>query len=92
MVPVVFPGDVAVRAEGVTAPSEDFNVMTVRGGPVARVAVAADLPAGGRVFLLALTGGHVNGTAVGARDLVELRDAALVLDGVAGLTVQFRQP
>jgi uncharacterized protein len=88
MVPVAFPGDVEVRAEGVTAPSEDFNVMTARGGPVAEVAVARDMPAGGLVFLLALTAGQVNGTAIAARDLVEVRGAALVLHGVTGLAVR----
>lgn len=92
LVPVAFPGDVAVRAEGVAAPCEDFNVMAVRGGPVPRVAVASDLPAGGRVFLLALTAGLVNGRGVDARDLVELRDEALVIRGIAGLTVRLEPP
>lgn len=39
LVPVAFPGDVPLRAERVTGPSEDFNVMTARTlpRPVARV-------------------------------------------------------
>jgi hypothetical protein len=88
LVPVAFPGDVTVRAEGVTAVSEDFNVMTARGGPVPVVEVARDLPAGGRVFLLVLAAGLVNGTPVAPRDLVELRNEALVLQGATGLTVR----
>jgi hypothetical protein len=33
MVPVAFAGDVPLRADGVTAPSDDFNVMTARALP-----------------------------------------------------------
>ncbi len=87
LLPVAFPGDAAVRAEGVAAASEDFNVMVARGTRVA-VEVARDMPAGGRVFLLALTAGAVNGRAVGPRDLVELRDEGLALRDVGGLTVR----
>jgi environmental stress-induced protein Ves len=92
MLPVAFPGDVPVRAADVTFPSEDFNVMTARGGPAPEVAVATDLPAVRRVFLLALTAGQANGVAVGARDLVEVRDTGLVLRGITGLTVRFSDP
>jgi environmental stress-induced protein Ves len=90
LVPVTFPGDVAVSAAGVTAPSEDFNVMTARGGPSATVAKACDMAAGGRVFLLALSEGQANGRAVAPRDLVELRDEPLVLRGLTGLTVRMQ--
>lgn len=34
--PVVFAGDVPLRAEAVSAPSDDFNVMTARTLPVPR--------------------------------------------------------
>ena len=47
--PVAFAGDVPVRAQGVTAPSDDFNVMTARGlGPASVRVLEADtvLPAG----------------------------------------------
>lgn len=40
MVPVAFPGDLAVRAEGVSAPSRDFNLMVARGRVGATVSVA----------------------------------------------------
>lgn len=33
LVPVAFPGDLPIRAERVTAPSDDFNVMTARSLP-----------------------------------------------------------
>lgn len=41
--PVAFPGDVPVTATGVTAPSDDFNVMTARHlpRPVVRVITTA---------------------------------------------------
>ncbi|MBL9055606.1 MAG: HutD family protein [Rhodobacteraceae bacterium] len=39
MLPVAFAGDVAVRAEGVSAPSDDFNVMTARALPRPQVRV-----------------------------------------------------
>lgn len=37
--PVAFAGDIALRAEGVTAPSDDFNVMTARSLPRPEVRV-----------------------------------------------------
>ena len=46
MVPVAFAGDVPLRAEGVTAPSDDFNVMTARALPRPQVRV---LTAAGRL-------------------------------------------
>ena len=41
LVPVAFAGDLQVRAEGVSAPSDDFNVMTARGLPRPLVRVLA---------------------------------------------------
>ncbi len=38
-VPVEFPGDVPIRAVGVTAPSDDFNVMSARHLPKPQVQV-----------------------------------------------------
>jgi hypothetical protein len=87
-VPVAFPGDVAVRAEGVVAPSEDFNVMTARGGTVQVWPTGGEIAAGGRVFLLVLTDGRVNGTPVAARDLVAVTDQALRPEGVTGIAVR----
>ena len=39
LVPVAFAGDTPIRAEGVTAASDDFNVMTARHLPRPEVAV-----------------------------------------------------
>ncbi|GAB1477561.1 hypothetical protein MASR2M74_01030 [Paracoccaceae bacterium] len=39
MMPVAFAGDVPLRAEGVAAPSDDFNVMTARSLPRPQVRV-----------------------------------------------------
>lgn len=72
--PVAFPGDVTVRAVGVTAPSEDFNVMTDRRLPRPEVWVqeAGEIP--GRVAALALQAGRV-----ATYDLI-LSDEGLRLD------------
>lgn len=56
MVPVAFAGDVPLRAEGVTAPSDDFNVMTARAlpRPQVRILTAAERlvpPPGGLLAL-----------------------------------------
>ncbi len=63
MSPVTFPGDHAVAASGVIAPSRDFNVMVARGrirarvacGPTARrlngAMIALHLPRGGTLVL-----------------------------------------
>jgi uncharacterized protein len=73
LLPVAFAGDVAVRAEGVVAPSDDFNVMTARELPRPEVRVLhapAGLEAGGTLALFALEAGAVNGRAVGRYDLI----------------------
>lgn len=77
--PVAFAGDVALRAEAVTAPSDDFNVMTARAlpRPEVRVLTAAERlvpPPGGLLALyqpdmpaLTLTDApldHAGGTAI----------------------------
>ncbi len=69
LVPVAFAGDVAVRAERVAAPSEDFNVMSARDLPRPRVWVqqAGEAPAGA---ILALTEGRIGGLSVARYDLV----------------------
>jgi environmental stress-induced protein Ves len=79
-VPVAFPGDVALRATGVTAPSEDFNVMTARALPRPRVWLAGPgrIPAGGRLFLFALDLASVNAIAIAPRDLIETHEATTV--------------
>ncbi|MBC7739386.1 MAG: HutD family protein [Candidatus Saccharibacteria bacterium] len=50
--PVAFAGDVDIRAEGVVAPCEDFNVMVRRGTVAANVQVLASGRVTGAVFAL----------------------------------------
>ncbi len=67
--PVAFSGDIAVRAERVSAPSEDFNVMTGRDLPLpsVRVQLAGESGVGA---ILALAPGRIGGQAVALYDLV----------------------
>lgn len=85
LVPVAFPGDVAVRAKGVSAPSDDFNVMTARALPRPEVAVVTGcmhLPARGLLAIYALGPSRVNDRPLAPQDLV-LTDSAAELDGKA---------
>ena len=85
LVPVRFAGDVAIRAEGVSAPSDDFNVMTARGLPRPEVAVVAGemtLPKGGLLAVYALTATSANGRDMDPNDLL-MTDEALWIDGQA---------
>ena len=77
--PVAFAGDVLVRAEGVTAASVDFNVMTGTSLPRPQVWVheAGHISAGGAV--LALESGRIGGLEVAQYDLV-LSDQTLSHD------------
>lgn len=62
LVPVAFSGEVAIRAEGVTAPSRDFNVMVAAGlgWPEVRIGGPA-VPAGTLCAVYALeTGGALS--------------------------------
>jgi environmental stress-induced protein Ves len=78
--PVAFAGDVAIRAEGVSAPSEDFNVMTARGMalPEVRVMEGGDLAAGGTLAVLALDEALVGGLRLAQHDLVVADDCGQV--------------
>lgn len=83
LVPVAFPGDVAVTATGTGAgPSEDFNVMTARSLPRPEVTVETDgtLPKGGLLALYALGPAQVNGAAMAEGDLI-LTEAEARLTG-----------
>lgn len=83
LVPVAFAGDVPVRAEGVTAPSDDFNVMTARGLPLPEVQViqgAADMPQGGTLAFFAFGAAQIGGVALGRYDLL-LTDQAVAVTG-----------
>ena len=78
LIPVAFAGDAPIRAESVTAPSDDFNVMTDRALPRPEVAVvtgAAQIPAGGTLAAYALQPSTVNGRAMAAQDLILTEDA-----------------
>jgi environmental stress-induced protein Ves len=82
LVPVFFPGDLAVRAEGTGGvPSVDFNVMTARALPRPDVTVepvARFLPAGGTLYLFALAPAVINGVAVDRHDLIVTGDSARI--------------
>ena len=79
LTPVEFAGDIAVQAIGVTAASEDFNVMWDRllPKPVVWLQGAGSIPAGAAV--LALAAGQIGGCRVARYDLV-LADEAFVSD------------
>ena len=91
LIPVAFPGDVAMAAAGVTAPSVDFNVMTARALPCPVVKVQTDMEAvptqGGRLALFALDAASVSGRAVGKHDLI-LTDEKARLAGGPFIVVQ----
>lgn len=73
LIPVAFAGDIPIRAENVTAPSDDFNVMTARGLPRPEVAVITgqtQLRGGDLLAVYALADSTVNGTKMGAGDLI----------------------
>ncbi len=80
--PVAFPGDVAISAVDVAAPSRDFNVMTSANRPRPHVWLAsAHVPAGGRLFLLALDQARVDDTVLAPGDLLEMTTAASISGG-----------
>ena len=85
--PVAFAGDVPIRAEGVAAPCEDFNVMVRRGAMRAEVAVCdgGTLP-GGMAALFALGPVAVKGIAVARHELI-LTDEAAAFTGPAILVL-----
>jgi uncharacterized protein len=91
LVPVAFSGDVPMAAIGVTAPSDDFNVMTARALPLPVVGVQTDTeisaPTLGRIALFALTAGSVSSRAVGKHDLI-ITDEKTRLSGGPFIVVQ----
>ena len=82
--PVAFAGDVAIAAVGVSAPSDDFNVMTARGmaRPEVRVLDGGDLAAGGTLAVFALAAAQVAGVSMARYDLVVTDQAARVVGRV----------
>ncbi|MDO8985139.1 HutD family protein [Cypionkella sp.] len=83
LIPVAFPGDIPIFAAAVTAPSDDFNVMTARHLPRPDVAVItgfAQLRGGDMLAIFALTEATVNGRAIGPYDMI-LTDQPAILAG-----------
>lgn len=90
LVPVAFPGDVAVMAsETGGQQSDDFNVMTARDLPLPEVLVVQNDPltAGGRLALYALGPARVNGRPM-AQDELILTDGPATLSGGPVLAVR----
>ena len=85
--PVAFAGDVPLRATGVTAPSDDFNVMTARGLALPQVQVVqgnASFAAGGTLAVFALGRITVNAVQMAQYDLIVTEtDIAVSADGQA---------
>ncbi len=80
--PVAFAGDLPIAAAAVTAPSDDFNVMTSRALPLPVVWLAAGgtTPRYDTLCLFALAKAQVNGTALQPHDLV-ITDQVAKVDG-----------
>ncbi|MES2432273.1 MAG: HutD family protein [Pseudomonadota bacterium] len=79
LAPVAFAGDISIRAEAVTAASDDFNVMTARHLPRPEIAVitgAVQLRGGDMLAIFALTDGTVNGNAMGRYDMILTDESA----------------
>ena len=85
LVPVEFPGDVPMAAIGVTAASDDFNVMTARAlpRPVVRVVYEGDVvpPPVGRLAIFALEKSQVFGRLLGKHDLLITDDLVEAICG-----------
>lgn len=81
LVPVAFAGDTLIRAEAVTAASDDFNVMTARDVPRPQVAVITgdtQLPRGDKLAVFALMPSRVNGVDLAVYDLLLTDEAATI--------------
>jgi uncharacterized protein len=81
LMPVAFAGDVPMVAVGVGDPCDDFNVMTARSLPRARVIVAGDgavLPGGCFSAVYALAPAKVAGRSLTGGDLLTTREQATI--------------
>lgn len=81
LVPVAFPGDIALSATETNGqPSDDFNVMTARGLPLPEVILARNqtLAAGGKLAVFALGPCAANGLDLQLHDLA-LTDGPVTL-------------
>ena len=82
LMPVAFAGDAAIRAVGVTAPSDDFNVMTARNMALPQVQVVRDYTSfavDGEVAVFALGSAKVGGIKMQQYDLI-LTDQPVAVD------------
>lgn len=88
LVPVAFPGDVPIRAEGVTGPCRDFNVMTARSlaQPQVKLVLPGRIATGSTLCLFALT----DGAGLAEHDLL-IADEPVDLD-VPALAVRLEVP
>ncbi len=84
LTPVAFPGDVPIAAMGVTAPSDDFNVMTARALSLPDVQVlhsgSIAPPTPGLLAVFALEPATVSGCPLGRHDLI-ITDEKAHLEG-----------
>jgi environmental stress-induced protein Ves len=92
--PVAFPGDLAIRAEGLRGPSRDFNVMTARvlPRPQVRLLLPGRVASSGTLCLLCLAQGKgpLPGQRLGEHDLL-ITDEPVELD-VPALAVRLEVP
>ncbi|MEO6301151.1 MAG: HutD family protein [Paracoccaceae bacterium] len=88
-VPVGFAGDLAIRAQGVAGPSDDFNVMTARSMPKPEVRVmdGGHLAEGGTLAVFALEAAQVGGVALARYDLLLTDQAAEVIGRVIAVRI-----
>jgi uncharacterized protein len=85
--PIAFSGDLALRAAGVAAPCDDFNVMVRRGAMRVRVQVMdGGLVAGGMVAVFALAPVQAGFVQAARFDLI-LTDQPIEFQGQAIVVV-----
>jgi uncharacterized protein len=85
LIPIAFSGDIALRATGVTAPSDDFNVMTAASRPRPEVWVhngESGLANGALTAVYALSPCRADTITLAPGDLI-LTDQAIHLSGHA---------
>lgn len=91
--PLRFSGDAAAAAQGVTAPSRDFNVMSRRGGPSPAVCVlhAGEAISAARTLVFALGAGEVEAEGqevrLAARDLLDAAGQVRLVSGGPAIAV-----
>ena len=91
LLPVAFPGDVPLSAKNVTAPCDDFNVMSARHLPRPEILVQrqpVQLAAGGILCLFALGAARVNGQPMFRHDLILTDGPAELIPGAPVISVR----